>query len=59
MLRNGAAHSHCEAIADRLVGLGLLQDADRGDQAVVDTALEALLDRFAAVPAGAPIIGPR
>jgi hypothetical protein len=55
MHTNGSSHHHSEAILDRLVAAGLIQDADRGDHVAVDAALKALLDRFVAVPPGRPI----
>jgi hypothetical protein len=55
MSLNGTAHHHSEAIVDRLVAAGLVQEADRDDHAAVEKALDGLLNRFTALPPGPPL----
>lgn len=56
-MRSNGSHHHSEAIVDRLVGAGLIQDADRGDSKAVDAALGKLLDSFAAAQPNPPLPG--
>jgi hypothetical protein len=52
---NGSAHHHSEAIVDRLVAAGFMQEADREDSEAVGKALDNLLARFKWPPAGRPL----
>jgi hypothetical protein len=51
---NGAHHHYSDAIVDKLAALGLIQDADRGNHAAIEKALDGLLTKFASVPSGRP-----
>jgi hypothetical protein len=53
---NGSTHHHSDAVIDKLVAAGLIQDADRADPAAVETALRSILDKFAAPSPGRPLL---
>jgi hypothetical protein len=56
MYGNGQVHHHhSEAVVNKLCAAGLLQDGGRGNPEVIDAALNALLDKVMAVPAGHPV----